>query len=416
MQARGSAAALPPAYRFGAWTRGWTTQPDVSNERRGSRALSGRLFDDLVEADFLRGLGHERRAETLLDGLLGHDALLDVATGRQLELHVEQGLLEDRAQAARPGLAGQGLVRDRGERLVGEDQLDAVELEEALGLLHERVARLGEDGDEIVSRQLMDYGDDGQTPDELRDQPVLDQVLRQHLLEELAGVLVRLRRDRRPEADAPVADPPLDHLVEVRERAAADEEDVRRVDREELLVRVLAPALGRHRRHRALEDLQERLLDALARHVARDRRVVRLARDLVDLVDVDDPGLGLLDIEVRGLDQLQEDVLHVLADVAGLGERRGVGDRERDVEDLGEGLREERLAATRGTEQQDVGLLELEVLLAVRLHHLDALVVVVDGDGERALGGLLADHVLLEDGVDLLRLRQVLEIEAGGAG
>jgi hypothetical protein len=156
--------------------------------------------------------------------------------------------------------------------------------------------------------------------------------------------------------------------------------------------------------------------DALTRHVARDRRVVRLARDLVDLVDVDDPGLGLLHVEVGGLDQLQEDVLDVLADVAGLGQGGGVGDRERDVEDLRERLGEQRLAAAGRPEQQDVGLLQLEVLLAVRLHHLDALVVVVDGHRERALGGLLADHVLLEDRVDLLRLRQVLEVEGGGAG
>src|SRR3954469_22000646 len=356
MQARGSAAALPPAYRFGAWTRGWTTQPDVSNERRGSGAVSGRLFDDLVEADFLRGLGHERRAETLLDGLLGHDALLHVAARGKLELPVEQRLLEDRAEAARAGLAGQRLVGDRGQRLVGEHQLDAVELEEALELLDQGVARLGQDRDQVVARELVDHRYHRQAADELRDQPVLDEVLGQDLLEQLARVLVALRRNGRAEAHAPVADAPLDHLVEVRESAAADEQDVRGVDREELLVRVLAPALRRHRRHRALEDLQERLLDALTGYVARDRRVVRLARDLVDLVDVDDPGLGLLDVEVRGLDELEEDVLDVLAHVAGLGQRRGVGDRERDVEDLGERLREERLAAARGTEQEDVGL------------------------------------------------------------
>ena len=39
-----------------------------------------------------------------------------------------------------------------------------------------------------------------------------------------------------------------DDLVEPGERAAADEQDVRRVDREELLVRMLAPALRRHAR------------------------------------------------------------------------------------------------------------------------------------------------------------------------
>ena len=103
-----------------------------------------------------------------------------------------------------------------------------------------------------------------------------------------------LRRDAGGEADRFLADAPLDDPVEVGERAAADEQDVLRVDREELLVRVLAPALRRHRRDRALEDLEQRLLHALARHVTRDRRVVRLARDLVDLVDVDDAGSAFL--------------------------------------------------------------------------------------------------------------------------
>ena len=94
-------------------------------------------------------------------------------------------------------------------------------------------------------------------------------------------------------------------------------------------MRVLAAALGRHATPGALEDLQQRLLHALAGDVAGDRRVLGLAGDLVDLVDVDDPGLGLLDVVVGGLDQLEQDVLDVLADVAGLGERGGVGDGER---------------------------------------------------------------------------------------
>jgi hypothetical protein len=37
--------------------------------------------------------------------------------------------------------------------------------------------------------------------------------------------------------------------------------------------------------------------------------------------------------------------------------------------------------------------------------------VVVDGDGERPLGLVLADDVLVQDRVDLLRLREVLEVE-----
>ena len=369
---------------------------------RGRVALVGRL-------------GDERRLDAALDRLLGHDALLDVAAGGQLELDLEQDLLDDRAQAAGAGLALERAIGDGLQRVVGEDQLDPVEAEEALELLDDRVARLGEDRDQVLARELVHGARDRQAADELRDQAVLHQVLGQADLEQLARVLLGLGRDRRAEADALVADPALDDLVEVRERAAADEQHVRRVDREELLVRVLAAALRGHAGGGALEDLQQRLLDALTRDVARDRRVVGLAGDLVDLVDVDDPRLGLLDVVVGGLDQLEEDVLDVLADVAGLGQRRGVGDRERHVEDPRERLREQRLAAAGRAEQQDVGLLQLDVRV-VRLHHLHALVVVVDRHRQRALGLLLPDDVLVEHAVDLLRLRQVVDVEGRRGG
>jgi hypothetical protein len=168
--------------------------------------------------------------------------------------------------------------------------------------------------------------------------------------------------------------------------------------------------LGRDRGSRALEDLQERLLHAFAGDVAGDRRVVGFARDLVDLVDVDDSGFCLLDVVVGGLDQLQEDVLDILADVPGLGQGCRVGDRERDVEDPGEGLGEQGLAAPGRAEQEDVRLLKLDVGVPV-LRDLDPLVVVVDGDREGPLRRLLADDVLLQDLVDLPRFWQILEFE-----
>jgi hypothetical protein len=41
--------------------------------------------------------------------------------------------------------------------------------------------------------------------------------------------------------------------------------------------------------------------------------------------------------------------------------------------------------------------------------------VVVDRDRERALRLLLGDHVVVQDGVDVERLREVVEVELGGA-
>ena len=155
--------------------------------------------------------------------------------------------------------------------------------------------------------------------------------------------------------------------------------------------------------------LEQRLLHALAGHVARDRRVVGLRADLVDLVDVDDAGLRLLDVVVALLQQLLDDVLDVLADVARLGERRGVGDREGHVQQPRQRLGQQRLAAAGRADQQDVALGELDlVALALAAARLQPLVVVVDRDREHLLGAVLADHVLVEDVLDLVRLGQLL--------
>ena len=156
--------------------------------------------------------------------------------------------------------------------------------------------------------------------------------------------------------------PALDDLVEADEGAAADEQDVGGVDLDELLVRMLAAALRRH-----VATVPSRIFSSACctpspRDVAGDRRVVALAADLVDLVDVDDAALRLLLVVAGRLVELEDDVLDVLADVAGLGEGGGVGDGERHREQPGQRLGEQRLARAGGADQEDVRLLQLDVL------------------------------------------------------
>ena len=190
-----------------------------------------------------------------------------------------------------------------------------------------------------------------------------------------------------------------------------DEQDVLGVDLQELLLRVLAPALRRHRGDGALDQLEQGLLHAFAGDIAGDRGVLALARDLVDLVDVDDAGLRLLDVVVALLQQLLDDVLDILAHVTGFGQRGRVGDRERHVEQARQGLGQQGLARAGGADQQDVGLGQLDLFLA--LPGLEPLVVVVDRDREGLLGARLADHVLVEHVHDLARLG---EVAARGGG
>jgi hypothetical protein len=206
-------------------------------------------------------------------------------------------------------------------------------------------------------------------------------------------------------------------LLEPGEGAGHDEEHVGGVDLDELLVRMLAAPLRRNRRDGTLEDLEQCLLHALARDIPGDGRVLGLAGDLVDLVDVDDAGFGALDVVVRGLDQLEEDVFHVFADVAGFSERRRIRHGEGHIEALGESLGEVGLATAGGTDEQDVGLRDLHIVdHGIRrgdgVACTNALVVVVDSDRERLLGGLLSDYVFLEKVEDLAGLRK-LELARG---
>ena len=200
---------------------------------------------------------------------------------------------------------------------------------------------------------------------------------------------------------------------------------------------MLAAAGGRNAGHRALKNLKQRLLNSLARHIAGDGEVLGLAGDLVDLVHVDNANLRALDIAIGGVDELEQDVLHVLAHIAGLGERGGIGDGKRHLEDARERLGQQGLTGTGGTEQQDVGLGELylvHIVIELRAHvvikgrhrsaALDhAAIVVVHGNRHGALGVLLAHDISRKLVIDLVRRRHVrddlaivLELKALGLG
>ena len=94
----------------------------------------------------------------------------------------------------------------------------------------------------------------------------------------------------------------------------------------------MRPPWGGDVGHGALQQFQQRLLDALPGDIAGDRRVLALAGDLVDLVDVDDSALGLVDVQVSLLQQPQQDVLDVLPDVAGFGQGRGISHGEGHIQ------------------------------------------------------------------------------------
>src|SRR3954471_4458739 len=356
---------------------------------------------------------HDRRYHLLQHDLAGDQHPPDVGVAGDLVHDREQNLFEDRAQPAGAGAAQDGLVGHGLEGFRREVEFDAVQFEQPVVLPDERIARLGEDPDQRGAVQTAHTRDHRESADELRDHAELQQVFRHDLGEDVVEVALGDRAEVGAEAKTLLADPRLDDPVQTGKGSTADEQHVGRVDLDELLVGVLATALRGHVGDSTLDDLQQSLLNAFTGDVPRDRGVLRLPRDLVDLVDVDDAGLGAPDVVVGRLNQLQEDVLDVFADVAGLGQRGRVGDGERHVQHAGERLRQVGLAAAGRADQENVGLGQLDavgVRPAVAVG-LDPLVVVVDRYGERLLGLLLTHHILIKEGADLHRLGQFVPLD-----
>src|SRR5690554_3265020 len=174
---------------------------------------------------------------------------------------------------------------------------------------------------------------------------------------------------------------------------------------------MLAPTLRRYRSCGALDQFQQRLLHTLARNITGNRRVIRLARDLVDLIDIDDAPLGLLHIVIALQQQLLNDVLDIFTHVARLCQSRGIGNGERHVKQACHGFGQQGLTATGRTDQQNIGLAQLDfVVLATGT---ETFVVIVDCYRKHRFGTILANHIVIESAANFAGNGQTLLVTLG---
>ena len=163
---------------------------------------------------------------------------------------------------------------------------------------------------------------------------------------------------------------------------------------------MFTPALRRHGSNRAFHDLQKRLLHAFTRHVPRDAGIVRLARDLVHFVDIDDPALRALHVVFRRLQQFQDDVFHIFPDIACLGQRRRIRHRERNIQNPRQRLCQQGLATARRADQQDIRLRQFDIGFR---RMVQPFVMVVHRHRQNPFRVHLADHVIVQHFADVTR-------------
>ncbi len=281
-------------------------------------------------------------------------------------------------------------------------------------MLDEGILGLRQNPHKVVFREFLQCRHDRQTSDKLGDESEFDKVLRTRLSQK-AGQTPLFGRDRRTilarESDFALARAFGNDLVQPDERAAANEEDVLGVHFYVFLIRVLTPALRRNAANRAFQDLQKRLLHALARNIARNGYVIRLGRDLVDLVHIDDAALRLRDVPVGILQKIAHEIFHILAHIPRLRQNRRVANGKGDAKHLRQRAGKKRLSGAGRTQHQDVGLLDIHAgqwIFPVFLFRgaFQTPIVVMDGYRQNLLRLVMPYDVLVEELLDFTRRRR----------
>src|ERR1044071_886631 len=107
----------------------------------------------------------------------------------------------------------------------------------------------------------------------------------------------------------------LNEAFQPHKSAAANKQDIPGIDPDVFLLRMFATSLRRDIAGGAFQNLQQRLLDSFAGNIAGDGNVFSFSRDFINFVDVNNAALSPLDIIIGVLQQTQDDVLNVLADI-----------------------------------------------------------------------------------------------------
>ena len=111
-----------------------------------------------------------------------------------------------------------------------------------------------------------------------------------------------------------------------------------------------------------------------------------------------------LNIIIRGLNQLQQNIFHILSHVAGLGQRGRVRNSERYIQHAGKRLRQQRLSGSGRPQHKNIALLQLHIAFFSREN---SFIVIIDRNRQNLFRFLLPDHILIQKLLDLHRLHEV---------
>ena len=130
-------------------------------------------------------LKQAQRQIAALDHILGDFQIAHLLVAGQVIHQIEHEFFEDHAQAARSNLTSQGFTGNRSDGVRRKVQANVLEFKQALILLYDCVARLGQDFNESSFVELIENAHNRQTADKLGNQAILNEILRLGLAQQL---------------------------------------------------------------------------------------------------------------------------------------------------------------------------------------------------------------------------------------
>ena len=118
-----------------------------------------------------------------------------------------------------------------------------------------------------------------------------------------------------------------------------------------LLLRMLTATCWWNTCHRTFKNLQKCLLNTLARDITSNRKVLGLASNLVNLIDVDNAYLSALNIAVSSSNELKQDILDIFTNVASLSKSCCVSNSKRNLKKTSKRLSKQCFTSTGWTKQ-----------------------------------------------------------------
>ena len=198
----------------------------------------------------------------------------------------------------------------------------------------------------------------------------------------------------------------LDNALDIRERTAADKQNISCIYCSQRHHCILAVCSDRHLHIGSLKKFKHSLLHSFPAYVSLVR--IFLLGDLIDLIDKDNTMFRFLHIIVCCCKKFGNNTLNIIANITCFCQRSRIRDRERHIQKLSQCLDKICLAAACRSDHKHVGFLDIDVIHGVRRNPL---VMVVDCHGHNLLGMLLSDHIFIQRCLDLMRCRDLLEVK-----